>query len=240
MATSDDFAGVYGLSFDCYGTLIDWERGIGTELERWARRHDCDTPAAELVELVGSIESSVQQEHPEMRYPDVLATVLQRVGDRLGVEVRPIEAAEFGASVGRWPAFPDSADALARLSRRFRLVVLSNIDRDSFAASNERLGVEFDLVVTAEDVGSYKPDPRNFDVLIDSLATIDLEREELVHVAQSLYHDHEPARRIGLRTVWIDRRHDQEGFGGTPPPSGAVQPDWRFESMSAFADAVLG
>ena len=141
--------------------------------------------------------------------------------------------------MGRWPAFPDSGEALGRLKRRFALIILSNVDRVSFAGSNTRLGVDFDLVITADDVGSYKPDARNFAALFGGLASVGVERSELVHVAQSLYHDHEPANAVGLASVWIDRRHHLEGHGATPPPTGGATYGWRFTSLAAFADAVL-
>jgi 2-haloalkanoic acid dehalogenase type II len=150
------------------------------------------------------------------------------------------EAAAFGDSVSDWPAFPDSAAALVRLKERFRLIILSNVDRVSFARSNEKLGVAFDLVITAEDVGSYKPDHRNFERLLADLASIGIQRSELVHVAESLYHDHAPAQQLGLPSVWIHRRAGKEGTGATHPPDGAVEPAWRFTSMADFADAALG
>ena len=147
-----------------------------------------------------------------MRYPDVLAATLRRIADQFGVEASPEERTAFGASVPDWPAFPDSAAALAELHERFRLVILSNIDRASFAASARRLGVEFDLVITAEDVGSYKPEPGQ----LRGAARRAPPATELLHVAQSLYHDHVPAKAAGLPTVWIDRRHDRAGTGATP------------------------
>ncbi len=147
---------------------------------------------------------------------------------------------DFGASVGRWPPFPDSAEALSRLKRRFALVILSNVDRASFAASNARLDVEFDLVVTAEDVGAYKPSPRSFPALLERIGSIGVAPDRLLHVAQSLYHDHEPARAAGIPAVWIDRRHGREGFGATPPPQQEVVPRWRYPSLAAFADDAAG
>ena len=164
---------------------------------------------------------------------------MQRVADDLGVDVTDDELAALAGSVPDWPAFPDSAAALAALQQRFRLIILSNIDRASFAASARRLGVEFDLVITAEDVGSYKPQPANFEALLDAVPRIGVERTELLHVAQSLYHDHVPAKAAGLPTVWIDRRHDRTGIGATPPAA-PVTPDWRFTSMAAFAEAASG
>ena len=147
----------------------------------------------------------------------MLAESLRRIGADLGVEVDAAEAAEFGDSVGTWPAFADSAAALRRLQQRYRLIILSNVDRASFARSNRRLGVTFDLILTAEDIGSYKPDPANFDRLLAEVGPIGVERGELLHVAQSLFHDHGPAQRIGLPSVWIDRYGTPAGTGASPP-----------------------
>ncbi len=235
-----DFGRFEALSFDCYGTLIDWEDGIATELDGWAHHRGVAVSPDELVELFASVETSVQAEHPAMRYPQILEHTLRRIADRLGAEVGADDLAGFGASVGRWPAFPDSAEALARLKRRFKLIILSNVDRASFAASNARLGVEFDLVVTAEDVGAYKPSPLSFPALLERIGSIGVSRNRLLHVAQSLYHDHEPARAAGIPALWIDRRHAREGFGATPPPQQAVVPQWRYSSLAAFADDAVG
>jgi 2-haloalkanoic acid dehalogenase type II len=167
----------------------------------------------------------------------VLEEVLQRIAARLGVEASVEEVARFGRSAGEWPAFPDTVEALARLKARFRLIIVSNVDRDSFAGSNRRLGVAFDRIITAEDVGSYKPHPAHFEALQATLPSLGVDRHQLLHVAQSLFHDHEPAQRHGLESVWIDRRSDREG-GATPLPTGAVHPRWRFPSLADFADAV--
>jgi 2-haloacid dehalogenase len=233
-----EFARFRALSFDCYGTLIDWEAGIATELGRWAESHGVGATESELVADFGRFENDVEREHPAGRYPDVLAMTLDRIAEHHGAQATDAERASFGGSVGSWPAFADSADALARLKERFQLIILSNVDRASFAASNERLGVEFDLVITAEDVGAYKPSPQNFTALLDAIGTIGVTKGQLLHVAQSLYHDHEPAAAVELPSVWIDRRHDQNGFGATPPPAGAVTPTWQFPSMAAFAEAA--
>ena len=174
-----------------------------------------------------------------LRYPELLAKVHRGLAERFGIEPDAKAAADFGASVGNWPAFPDSPDALTRLKRRYRLIVLSNVDRRSFAASNERLGVDFDLIVTAQDVGAYKPSPASFPALLAAIPSIGVDRDELLHVAQSLYHDHEPARAVGLPSVWIDRRHGQDGFGATPAPRSIDDTwGWRFPSLAAFADAA--
>jgi 2-haloacid dehalogenase len=227
------------LSFDCYGTLIDWEAGIAAELAGFALGHGIDAGADVLLDVFAQCETVVQAERPEALYPAVLAESLRRIGRRFGIGVADGEADDFGASVGRWPAFPDSAQALGRLAQRYRLIILSNVDRESFAASNRQLSVTFDLVLTAQDIGSYKPDRRNFEALLAAIPGLGVGEAELLHVAQSLYHDHGPAKAVGLPTVWIDRRHDRPGFGATPPPSSAVQPDWRFTSLAAFADAAM-
>jgi 2-haloalkanoic acid dehalogenase type II len=232
-----DFAPYRALSFDCYGTLIDWETGIQQALQPWAAGRRVEASPDELLDRFGAHENVVQSESPTLPYPLVLAESVRRIGADLGAEVNATEAAEFGASVGTWPAFADSAAALRRLQQRYRLIILSNVDRASFALSNRRLGVTFDLVLTAEDIGSYKPDPANFERLVASVGTIGVHPGELLHVAQSLFHDHAPARRIGLPSVWIDRYATPAGTGASPASD--VRVDWRYPSLAEFADAAL-
>ena len=226
------------LSFDCYGTLIDWEAGLLAVLTPWARARGLDVTGEELLTDYARIEAAVEAEHPADPYPDVLARGMRFLGDALGAEVTDDDAARLARSVRDWPAFPDSHDALVALGGRFKLIILSNVDRASFAGSKARLGVEFASVITAQDVGSYKPSPRNFDALASEAARQGIRPGRLLHVAQSLFHDHVPAQRAGLRTVWIHRRHDRGGWGATPPPAAPVTPDWEFPSMAAFAAAV--
>lgn len=234
-----DFSRFSTLSFDCYGTLIDWETGIAAALRPWAARNGLNWGDEELIAAHARFETVVQREDPTSPYPRVLAEVMRRIGHAEVREVTEEDATAYGNSVAEWPAFPDSADALLALSRRFRLVILSNVDRASFAASNDRLQVEFDLIVTAEDAGSYKPDPASFIAMFAALAEIDVPVGEVLHVAESIYHDHEPAQHLGLPSVWIHRRHGKTGQGATAMPSGTVNPTWRFESMAAFATAAL-
>lgn len=226
------------VSFDCYGTLIDWEAGLAAVLTDWAGRRGLDLLDAELLEAYGPREAAVQAETPGALYPDVLAESLRRVGVDLGAEVTQADAAAIARSVPDWPAFADSHDALVALGRRYRLIILSNVDRQSFAASQARLGVEFAGIVTAQDVGSYKPDRRNFDALAVEAHRLGIAPGRLLHTAQSLFHDHVPAKATGLPTVWINRRHDKVGWGATPAPSARVTPDWEFSSMADFAAAV--
>jgi 2-haloalkanoic acid dehalogenase type II len=235
---SDGFATFRALSFDCYGTLIDWETGITGTLQPWVERHGLEVSRDDLLAAFSANETVVQTEQPTAHYPELLAEVMRRIGDRFRAEVTADEAAAFGESVGDWPPFADSHDALTRLSKRFALIILSNVDRMSFARSNRKLGVDFDRIITAEDVGAYKPSSRNFEVLISELRSLDVAPNQLLHVAESLFHDHEPAKRMGLSTVWIHRRHAVEGFGATPPPGGDTRPDWTFPSMAAFAGAA--
>ena len=144
----------------------------------------------------------------------------------------------FGRSVPGWPAFADSVASLLYLAKYYKLVVLSNIDRESFAASNRRLEVAFDAVYTAQDIGSYKPDPRNFEYLLAHLpADLGLGKDDILHTAQSLFHDHAPARRFGLATAWIDRRHDQGGWGATMPLAESPEVDFHFTSMAGLVKA---
>jgi 2-haloalkanoic acid dehalogenase type II len=226
------------LSFDCYGTLIDWEGGIAAVLRPWADRNGLAMSDEELLTGYSTHEAQAEEDHPAEVYPLILARSMRALGAQLGVPVTDAEAEEFGASVPDWPAFDDSTEALARLAQRYKLVILSNVDRTSFAGSNRRLGVEFTGIVTAQDVGSYKPNPATFDALAAEIDRLDIPRDTLLHVAQSLFHDHVPAKNAGLPSVWINRRHAHPGWGATPEPRAPVTPDWTFTSMAAFADAV--
>jgi 2-haloalkanoic acid dehalogenase type II len=232
------FRGFEALSFDCYGTLIDWEAGIGRVLDAWAARRRLTTDRESLLAAYASHEARAEKEYPTAAYPDILARSLRGLGDELGVDVTDEDARALAVSVPDWPAFPDSSVALRALAEHHKLIILSNVDRDSFRASNAKLGVEFTSVLTAQDVGSYKPDARNFEALKAEARRQGVADGRLLHVAQSLFHDHVPARRAGLPTVWINRRHDRAGWGATPEPSAPVAPDWEFPSMSAFAGAV--
>jgi 2-haloacid dehalogenase len=225
------------LTFDCYGTLVDWETGLLNALRPWARRAKLAAGDAELLEAKGEEERAQQAETPSMLYRDLLAEVHRRLAARFGVAARDDEARAFAASIADWPPFPDTPDALRDLKRRCRLVILSNVDRRSFKATNAKLGVAFDAVYTAEDIGSYKPDRRNFQYLIEGVRRdLGLDRSQILHVAQSVFHDIEPAGAIGLKTCWIDRQA-AKGRGVTPPPAGPVRWDYRFETLAGFAEA---
>ena len=213
------------LTFDCYGTLIDWETGIAQALRRAGAEGSDDR----LLETFARHEARLEG-GPYLSYREVLAGALRGTAEDLGFSPSVEAVAAFSGSVGDWPAFPDSAEALAVLARRFKLGVITNCDDDLFALSNRRLGVEFDWIVTAQQARGYKPRPENF---LFAFERIDVPRERILHVAQSLFHDHVPAKALGMTTVWIDRRHDREGFGATPPA--AAQPDLVLPDMRSFA-----
>jgi 2-haloacid dehalogenase len=227
-----DFSAFEAMTFDCYGTLIDWETGLLAALRPVLDEHGVEATDDVLLEAYGRHESLLEAGE-YMRYRDVVAGSLRGIGADLGFDPSDEDLSAFAWSVGEWPAFEDSPDALARLKERYRLGVITNCDDDLFARSNARLGVEFDWVVTAQQARGYKPRVGNFGLLFERLG---LPRERILHVAQSLFHDHVPARSLGLSTVWINRRHDREGFGATPPAE--AQPDATFPDMVTFARAA--
>jgi 2-haloacid dehalogenase len=230
--TELDYGRFEALTFDCYGTLIDWEAGILAGLRPVLTARGVEPPDDEILERYASYEAAAEA-GPYMRYREILGRSMREVAFDYGIGPETREVAAFSASVGDWPAFPDSVEALGRLHQHYRLGVITNCDDDLFARSAERLGTTFDWVVTAQSARSYKPDPHNFEVAFERIG---LPRERILHVAQSLFHDHVPARALGLATVWIDRRHGRPGGGATPPAD--VTPDATFTDMASFAEAA--
>ncbi len=224
------------LSFDCYGTLIDWESGIWTALQPLLGKAGGPIARDDALVAFARHESAQEAATPGLLYSELLARVHRRLAAEWGVAATAGEDRAFGGSVGDWPAFADTPAALAYLRRFYKLVILSNVDRASFARSNPRLGVTFTAIYTAEEIGSYKPDPRNFRYMLDRLATAGHGHGDILHVAQSLYHDHVPANRCGLRSAWIDRRHGKAG-GATPPVAADIHYDFRFASLAELAAA---
>ncbi len=218
------------LTFDCYGTLVDWESGLLAAFD--AALGDTGVDPQDVLVRYGRHEAELEA-GPYRRYREILGAGLRAVADELDRTVTDEAVDRFGASVTAWPVFPDSSDALRRLATRFRLSVLTNCDDDLFAASAARLGEAFEWVVTAQQVRAYKPAEPHFHRLFEHLDDAGIPHGRALHVAQSLYHDHVPAKRLGLTTVWIDRRHDRPGGGATPPADAA--PDATFPSMAAFA-----
>ncbi len=230
------------LTFDCYGTLIDWEAGIWDAYQpiiHGSGRDDIDRSAALATHAV--IESGQQSETPDMLYPDLLESVHAQFADKMGLDADGETNRTFGQSIPHWPAFPDTADALRVLKKHFKLVILSNVNRDGFAASNRKLGVTFDAIYTAQDVGSYKPTPRNFEYMLEHLKDDHgIEHGQILHTAQSLFHDHVQAEKFGLARAWIDRRGLSKGgdWGATAVVEKQPDVDFLFPTMGVMADAV--
>ncbi len=239
------------LTFDCYGTLIDWESGIWDALQPLIMHNagadpDRRGPALEVTRATAlrafaQCESRQEQATPGLRYPELLGRVHRRIAEELHLETSADLDVAFGASVPHWPAFPDTADALRVLRRRYRLVILSNVHREGIAASNRKLGVAFDAIYTAEDIGSYKPADANFEYLLTHLQSdLGLDRADVLHTAQSLHHDHAPANRFGLANAWIDRQRLSAGgsWGATEQVQSMPATDFVFFSLAEMAAAV--
>jgi 2-haloacid dehalogenase len=229
-----DWSSVEALSFDCYGTLIDWESGILASLRSVLGESTGDDGADDaLLEAYAPHEARLEA-GPWLPYRQVLTDAITATVAERGKSVPAGAREKLGGSVADWPAFPDSVAALALLRERFGLAVITNCDDDLFDFSDERLGQPFTWRITAQQVGSYKPSKRNFEF---ALERIGLPPERLVHVAQSLFHDHVPAQAMGLKTVWVNRRHDRPGFGATPPAS--ARPNLTVPDMASLASSAV-
>ena len=235
-----DFSRFKVISFDCYGTLIDWETGIWDALQRLFLANDGHAPVsrAEALKAYAEEESRIEAEQPAARYDHILAETHKALARRWGLTTTPGLDAAFADSIACWPAFADTAEALRTLKRHARLAILSNVHRHGFEQTQPKLGVDFDLVCTAEEIGSYKPDPANFLHLLRQVrARFDCAPEELLHVAQSPYHDIAPAREQGITCVWIDRQRLAEGgnWGATPALKALPQPDAHYHDLASLA-----
>jgi 2-haloacid dehalogenase len=225
------------LTFDCYGTLIDWETGIVNALRPLLRKAPVGRSRDQVLASFARHETAQEAETPGMIYSELLGRVHRRLAEEWGIAASEADHQAFGGSVGDWPAFADTAGSLSYLKGFHKLVILSNVDRKSFARSLRRLGVAFDAVYTAEDIGSYKPDLGNFRYMIGALKRSGHAERDVLHIAQSLFHDHAPANAVGLRSVWIDRQKDAAGSGATPPPPEGVRYDFRFSNMAELVEA---
>ena len=201
------------LTFDCYGTLIDWESGILDALEQLRSRSKRKLTDDQLLEQYALVESKVQA-GVYKRYREVLREVAKEMALFLDVDSELQENDKLADSIERWTPFPDTVDALRRLKMNYQLAIVSNIDDDLYAHSARQLAVPFDFVITAEQVRSYKPSHNNF---LRAIERIGKPRDEVLHVAQSLYHDIKPANELGLANVWVNRRGDKRGYGATHP-----------------------
>lgn len=225
------------LTFDVYGTLIDWESGMVNGLKPLTDQLGTPLPRDHILEAHAHFESSTQTQTPGKIYSQLLAVVYKRLSEEWGISVSWEECESYGRSVANWPAFDDSVEALNYLKDHYKLVVLSNIDNASFAHSSRKLQVNFDAAYTAEDIGSYKPNPANFEYMIENLARLGIEKHDILHTAESMFHDHGPANKFGLTSCWIYRRHKQTGFGATMNPGDMPHYDVVFNSMAELVEA---
>jgi len=225
------------LSFDCYGTLIDWESGMVEALRSLSERVKTPLTRNQILEAHARHEAEQERQTPSKRYCELLPIVYKRLAEEWGVLANIDQCEAYGQSVRDWPAFVDSPGALQYLKKYYKLIILSNVDNRTFGYSNAKLQVEFDAVYTAEDIGSYKPSDRNFEYMLSHLKDLGLEKSDLLHTAESLFHDHEPANRHGIAGCWIYRRHNQEGFGATMTPGAMPKFDFRFNSMADLVKA---
>jgi len=220
------------LTFDCYGTLIDWETGILNALKPVLSGHEITTTDNQVLELYAEVEARLEKQDYQP-YRTVLRQVVTRLGEALNFRPSAEEMDVLADSLGQWPVFDDTVTALKALKTKYKLGIISNIDNDLFAETNKTLQVEFDHIVTAAQVKAYKPSHNVFDYARE---LIDLPRAKILHIAQSLFHDHVPAKELGYTTVWINRRSGQAGGGATPPAS--ALPDAEFPDMTSFAKAT--
>ena len=229
-----EFSHFTTISFDCYGTLIEWEAGILPVLRALLARHNCSLADAAILELYGEFEARAES-GPYRRYREVLQSVVKAFGEQLGFDPSPAEISSLHESVAAWPPFADTVGALERLKKkRYKLAIISNIDDDLFAQTRKLLGVEFDAVVTAEQAQSYKPSLRNFELALQRLG---VGREELLHVGQSIYHDVIPAQSLGIATVWVNRKSARPGVGAVRAATG--KPDLEIPDLATLADWAL-
>ena len=224
-----DLSSFTTLSFDCYGTLIDWEAGILPVLRALLARNNRSLADSDILALYGEFEAEAES-GPYRSYREVLQSVIRAFGNRLDFHPAPAEIRSLDESVITWPPFADTAAALRQLKKRYKLAIISNIDNDMFAETRKLLGVEFDAIVTAEQARSYKPSLHNFELALERLG---IDRAQLLHAAQSIYHDVVPARSLGIATVWVNRKSARPGIGAVRPA--ADQPDLEVPDLAALA-----
>lgn len=228
-----DFSRFSTISFDCYGTLINWEAGILPALRAVLARHQQDLDDAAILELYGEFEAEAES-GPYRKYREVLQSVVRAFGQRLGFKASSDDMHMLSESVPAWPPFPDTVAALQRLKGRFNLAIISNIDDDIFAKTQKLLGVEFDAVITAEQARSYKPSVRNFELALERLG---VDGSHLLHVGQSIYHDVLPAQSLGIATVWVNRKSARPGVGAVRRAEG--KPDLEVPDLATLAATAL-
>jgi len=224
-----DLTGFKVLTFDCYGTMIDWETGIFSALRPILTVHNQRIADNALLELYSELELKAEQGE-YLRYRDVLQSVVRGFGERLGFSPNGTEVRSLPESLRNWQPFPDTVEALRKLKARYQLAVLSNVDDDLFASTAPKLGVTFDHIVTAQQAGCYKPCMRMFKLAEDRIG---VSREQWLHVGQSIYHDVIPAQSLGIATVWVNRPSPRPGAGAAKAAS--AKPDLEVPDLQTLA-----
>ena len=227
-----DFERFEWLSFDCYGTLVDWETGISDAVANALDAHDIRMSKSEILALFAEVEPQIQQGGRYLEYRRVLRRVVAMMGIKLDVQFSESEMNCLVNTIGSWPVFHDTRDALRAMKSRYNLAIISNVDDDLFAPTAEALEVELDVVVTAQQCGSYKPNHRNFRIALERMGT---QKERWLHIGESLYHDIAPANELGIASVWVNRGHGQEG-GATRPTD--AKPDMEFHDLASLVHAM--
>lgn len=229
-----DFQRFELLTFDCYGTMIDWEAGIFSALRPILRGHGVTLPDSAILETYSELEASAEQ--GDFRsYRQVLASVVAGFGRRLGFEPAQSEIDSLANSLPRWEPFPDTVESLRRLKSRKKLAVISNVDDDLFAESAKKLGVAFDYVITAQQARCYKP---NLNIFKMALERSSVPPEKILHVGQSIYHDVLPAQSLGIATAWVNRKSPRPNAGAAKRVNGV--PELEVSDLKSLADRVLG
>jgi 2-haloacid dehalogenase len=228
-----DFKQISHLTFDCYGTLIDWESGILASLSPLLESRGVKPAPVEILQRFANHEAELESKSWQC-YREILRQISRYVALEFGIHLSDAESARLPNSLGDWPPFPDTVRALQRLKQRFRLVILSNTDDDLFARTSSRLVVPFDQIITAQQLRSYKPAEAHFQ---EALLRLDVPVCQILHVAQSLFHDHVPAKRLGFRTALIRRPSLLPKTGLAP--AAFTKPDFEFDSLEELADALL-
>jgi 2-haloacid dehalogenase len=228
-----DLTAVKLMTFDCYGTLIDWETGITDLVRPWLARMSTASSPDLVLSAFALMQAKHQQVRPALAYPEVLRRTWRDIEGTFGWAENADRAEAFADSVGAWPPFPDTIAALRRFAATCKLGLLSNVDNASLARTLRRLDTPFSFTITAEDVGSYKPGMRHFETMLDRAHRMGISRAEILHVAQSKHHDIAPGRELGLATVWVNRRHGRPGSGATLAT--AAEPDLTVLSLAELA-----
>ena len=224
-----DFSRFEILTFDCYGTLINWETGILSALHRVLSAHGQKIDDAALLKLYGDFEQLSEQGEFHS-YREVLQSVVRRFGAQLGFSPTMDETRSLPDSLPTWEPWPDTVAALRQLSARYRLAILSNVDDDLFATTRPKLGVGFAEVITAQQAQAYKPSLKIFEL---ALSRINAPAHRVLHVGQSIYHDVVPAQALGLATVWVNRPSIRPGVGAVK--TAEARPDLEVSSLAELA-----